>query len=462
MSHRRTNPALDAAKRIARQADLYSDVLYDLVRDVFASGKPADRVIGSMFRRNRSFGSNDRRFLNETYFAIFRWWGWLRYLPDGEAEFEFPAEGEGGPDAEAWIAILLGAHILDTDDLHPIASEWKRQVLPKISGREAYVDCVGSGDMAAKVAALRRAFPGCRVDANLLLPKWIDAELPKETPDDLADWLQRRPPLWLRGQRETSGNQLVRMLKESEIDGVTGTMRGAVSITSTRTNLYELDAFRKGLFEIQDAGSQCIGKVCQASRGERWWDACAGAGGKTLQLADAMENKGVVVATDIREWKLGDLKKRVKRARFSNVSARPWDGKKVRKSSFDGILVDAPCSCTGTWRRSPDAKWTSGVHDPKEMQVIQLQILKRVVPAVRPNGVLVYATCSMCKSENEDVVETFLKDNPAFQLEAFKHPATGELVESGCLRIWPGDLNSDAMFVARFRKKTVEKKAEAK
>ena len=89
---RRHNPVLEAAKRVARQADLYSDVLYDLMRDVFASGKPADRVISAMFRRNRNFGSQDRRFLNETYFAVFRWWGWLRYLPDGEEAFEFPCQ----------------------------------------------------------------------------------------------------------------------------------------------------------------------------------------------------------------------------------------------------------------------------------------------------------------------------------------------------------------------------------
>jgi 16S rRNA (cytosine967-C5)-methyltransferase len=450
---RRMNPALVEAKRIARQADLYSDVLYDLVRDVFASGKPADRVIGALFRRSRRFGSKDRRFLNETFFALFRWWGWLRYLPDGE-EFEFPMDEEAEPDAQAWLSMLLAAHVLDTDDLHPIAAEWKRQVLPKKGGREAFVDCVGQASLAKKAEALEKLFPEFATDLEDLVPEWLAAELPADTPDDLLEWLQKRPPMWLRAQRGLNGRKLARELKEAGIEATFGVMPGAVAVRQTRVNLYELQAFRKGQFEVQDAGSQCIGKVCSAEPGQRWWDVCAGAGGKTLQLADAMRGKGTVVATDIREWKLTDLKKRARRAGFPNIDPRPWDGKKVRKDSFEGVLVDAPCSCTGTWRRSPDAKWTSGNHDPEEMAVIQSQILQRVAPSVRPGGALIYATCSLCKTENEDVVEAFIEANPGFELEAFKHPADSKkTISSGMLRVWPGQLDSDAMFVARMRRK---------
>ena len=127
-------------------------------------------------------------------------------------------------------------------------------------------------------------------------------------------------------------------------------MKKAIKLYNPRVNLYELKSFRAGNFEVQDLASQSLGFACQAKPGERWWDVCAGAGGKTMLLADHMQSKGLVVATDIREWKLQDLKKRAKRARFSNVTTKAL--KKGRASSknhtFDGVLVDAPCSCTGT------------------------------------------------------------------------------------------------------------------
>ena len=190
------------------------------------------------------------------------------------------------------------------------------------------------------------------------------------------------------------------------------------------------------------------------SPGQRWWDACAGAGGKTLQLASLMKNKGCIVASDIREYKLLDLKKRARRAGFSNISTKPWPTRKlpVKATSFDGVLVDAPCSCTGTWRRNPDARWTSTAEEYDDIPGIQLDILNRASKAVKSGGVLVYATCSMCTEENGDVVNSFLADNPDFELDnKSRNPITGE--KAGCFQVWPWEGDCDAMFVARFVKK---------
>ena len=127
---------------------------------------------------------------------------------------------------------------------------------------------------------------------------------------------------------------------------------------------------------------------------------------KSLQLASMMNEKGLVLATDIREYKLTDLRKRARRAHLSNIQAKPWDGKEIpgKPGSLHGVLVDAPCTCTGTWRRNPDARWTMKREEIAAAVATQSEILEAVIPALRQMGVLVYATCSLCDAENEGVV----------------------------------------------------------
>ena len=180
-------------------------------------------------------------------------------------------------------------------------------------------------------------------------------------------------------------------------------------------NLYSLESFKNVLFEIQDIASQVIGLVSCAKPGERWWDCCAGAGGKSLQLSSMMQNKGRIVSSDIREYKLDDLKKRARRNEKSNIECRTWDGKALRNKkseSFDGVLADAPCSCSGTWRRNPDARWRSAPADVNELISIPSSILENTSSAVKNGGVLIYATCSVFDEENGDMVRNFLKKHP--------------------------------------------------
>ena len=184
--------------------------------------------------------------------------------------------------------------------------------------------------------------------------------------------------------------------------------------------------------------------------------ACAGAGGKTLALAELMERTGTVVAGDIRAYKLDDLRKRARRAGFPNIMTRPWDGKKIsgkQAANFDGVLVDAPCSCSGVWRRNPDGRWSTTAADVDAMAPIQREVLDHAAPAVRPGGVLVYATCSVFASENQAVVADFLASHPEFIPEAFENPLDGTPVEDGMLAIDGSADNSDSMFVARLRRR---------
>jgi 16S rRNA (cytosine967-C5)-methyltransferase len=280
---------------------------------------------------------------------------------------------------------------------------------------------------------------------------WDYINSPVDTAE-LVQWLQERPPLWLRVQKGLPAKVIAALKKEELEVKQHPTLPNALYLQRARVNLYTLKPFRDGAFEVQDLASQLIGHVCQPQPGERWWDACAGAGGKSLHLAALMQEKGTVVATDIRGYKLADLKKRARRAGIPNITCKPWDGKRLRprQATFDGVLVDAPCTCSGTWRRNPDARWSTRLADVEELAEVQRNLLHAAASGLKPRGVLVYATCSMFRRENEDVVASFLADHSEFALEPFPSPLSGHET-NGMLQTWPWDGDCDAMFVARLR-----------
>ena len=285
-----------------------------------------------------------------------------------------------------------------------------------------------------------------------LVPSWIYQSCPLSKADhaNFFNSNQTRPPMHLRiqgdKQKVISAFQGKANLEQSEY------LKSSLTVRNARINLNELEPFKKGAFEVQDLASQAIGIATAAKPGERWWDACCGAGGKTMQLASMMKNKGAITATDIREWKLDDLKKRAKRGGFHNINAKGWDGIHApSKTDFDGVLVDAPCSCTGTWRRNPDARWTSTGKDIREMAEIQHKLLRTCAKAVKPGGYLIYATCSISSEENEEMIISFITDHPEFKLEAIPHPLSGEPT-NGMIRIWSWEFDCDSMFVARLQR----------
>jgi 16S rRNA (cytosine967-C5)-methyltransferase len=179
-------------------------------------------------------------------------------------------------------------------------------------------------------------------------------------------------------------------------------------------------AFQTGAVEIQDEGSQLVAHLVGAAPGMRVADWCAGAGGKTLAIAATMENRGHVVACDVSETRLDGAVKRLRRAGVHNVerhltvSGDKWT--KRRAQSFDRVLVDAPCTGTGTWRRNPDGRLRLSETDYDELIPKQATILDAAERLVRPGGRLVYATCSLLAGENEAQVEGFLARHPAYRV----------------------------------------------
>lgn len=451
--------------RLLSQARAVNVALMEVWTGVFRENRPADRVLNLFFRSHRQYGAQDRRLVSESIYSVFRWWGFLRRLlpPELTAELENRAGDPGAPlprmRNEDTSAIILGAWLLEQKPLPDLVAVWCDSL--EIAPEELEKELSGAADYleaASKMfPLLRRRLGGgsARLTPLDLLPEWVPAMLPPEIDAfNLVNWVQRRPPMWLRAQCHDV-DVLVEQLRNYGLPTLRQrNMDQALRIDNAKVNLFTLAEFRGGLFEVQDLASQVIGIVASPCAGERWWDACAGAGGKTLQLADLMQRKGTVIASDIRGYKLDDLKLRARRAGFPNITTKEWDGKPLRKKqrgNYDGVLVDAPCTCSGTWRRNPDARWTLLKAEVAEMAALQSGILRSASTGVRSGGILIYATCSLFAAENYGVVEKFLAENPDFKLDPFSHPLTGRRCE-GMLQVYPWDGDCDAMFVARMRR----------
>ena len=192
-----------------------------------------------------------------------------------------------------------------------------------------------------------------------------------------------------------------------------------------RFALSSLKTFKDGFFEIQDCGSQIVSKLINAKKGDKIVDFCAGAGGKTLAMADDMKNTGRIIYCDISEKRLERASIRLRRAGVNNAEKRLFSSEKDKwikrrnerfSGGFDKVVVDAPCSGTGTWRRNPDQKWRTDEQTINELCVLQENILKSSSRLVRPGGKLIYITCSLLKDENESQVDKFLDNNKDFHL----------------------------------------------
>lgn len=249
------------------------------------------------------------------------------------------------------------------------------------------------------------------------------------------------PPLWLRIQADKPPADICAQLSAQGVNATLDLEHGICVQGGTGIN--SSNEYKTGLIEIQDLASQLIARAIAVKPGQKVWDTCAGAGGKTLAIAAQMNNKGAVVATDLHDYKLEELRRRVKRAGFFNVRSFSWNGEAplrlpkeiAQQQGFDWVLVDAPCSSSGTWRRNPDARWRFDEADTAELIQLQRTILRNAAAGVRKGGNLVYATCSWQVSENEAQVNWFLQQHPQFALQFQRIVGAPEL-------------DADTMFVA--------------
>lgn len=255
------------------------------------------------------------------------------------------------------------------------------------------------------------------------VPQWCVPHLRGSFGDrwvDEATHLSDRPPLDLRVNRLKADREKV--LKALANTGAfpTALTPDGLRIASTRgdrrhPNVQTEPAFQKGWFEIQDEGSQLAALLAGAEAGGQVLDLCAGAGGKTLALSSMMQNRGQIFAFDADKSRLAPIFDRLKRAGSRNVQAfADNQALEAVKGRMDLVLVDAPCSGSGTWRRRPDAKWRLSAEQLQTRMEEQNEVLGQAVEFVKPGGRLAYVTCSVFKAENDDRIEALLQNRPEF------------------------------------------------
>ncbi len=312
-----------------------------------------------------------------------------------------------------------------------------------------------SPDQVRAAAGLARRFqeqPDSFAPAELIeraVPAWVRDQV--EITPERARWLQTEPVLWLRA-RPGTGPALAARLGDCTPAGP-GPLADALAYHG-REDLFRRPEFHAGAFEIQDLHSHAVGWLCAPQPGETWWDACAGEGGKTLHLADLMQRRGLVWASDRATWRLQTLRRRARRAQVFNYRAVLWDGgaRLPTRTRFDGVLVDAPCTNLGTWQRNPHARWTTLPADVDELAVVQSRLLRTVAPAVKPGGRLLYAVCTLFPAETGAVADAFAREHPDWEPLELRDPWTGAATAPGRLWLPPEARGANGMFLAAWRR----------
>ena len=402
-------------RRLRRQRDVLLEALCRC-RDAVAARGPADAALARFTTEHRELGSRDRRFLSDTIFAVFRWQGWLR-------EFE-----AGNPATLAALACQL-----DGQEVHPaLAAD-----LP--------------ADAESVIARLR-AQP-----VALLAPAWLGpflaAELREETgADAFLLSLQQRPPTWLRARRGQAKRVAAHITGMGFTASIHPHVRDAIAVPP-RIPWNEIKRALGHDVEIHDLASQVVALAAGPRPGESWWDACAGSGGKTLHLADLLSGRGSILATDVRESIMRELNRRTSeidsvKVRIGRLNA---ENESPNDEQFQGALVDAPCSGTGTWSRNPDARWRCTAEFVDECSKRQGRILHNASRHVAPGGLLTYAVCSVTQAETHAIADAFLLSHPTFEPAPFPNPLQPESTPSRLL-VRPADGPGDGMFIARFRR----------
>lgn len=410
-------------RRYQRQIENLISV-FEYIEKKFLAKKPIDRELSQLFRKNSHFGSKDRRFISGAIFGYFRWYGWLIKIDSTSKSLQ----------------LLLG-YLLDGNPVSDLIRYW----FESFGLSNDWIQQFGKTPITLndKLRIISTIIPTVeRIDLN---PGFVDR--------DSSGWIedfQSRPKLWVR-LLKPKNERFFKFLYSKGIEyHIHEKMNGLVRIDSP-VNLHESIDFRQGQLEVQDISSQCVGYICQPKKCDIWWDVCAGSGGKSLHLAALMKGRGTVLATEINPKMYKELKRRIsKNKNLKKIHPIFWDGEKMDciHEPIQGVLVDAPCSCSGTWRRVPDLRWSTSEHDIEYFSKLQKGILARVSSKVPVNGELVYSTCSIFHQENEKVIENFLKQFPEFSLVEITHPYTGRKSKEGIYLV-PPEVDGNGMFVAK-------------
>jgi 16S rRNA (cytosine967-C5)-methyltransferase len=412
----------------------------------------ASTILATGFREAR-FGQTERRLVAEAVYGQIRLHRRIDHAlafglrPTGRTLEELPPGERDLARHLAWLVIAGGAAPAEAVAAAP------GRVAPAIRALEREPQALAAiGD------------PQRRLAVELSYPDWIVArfiaELGLEEATRLCAEMNGRAPLTVRANTvRVSREELAGRLAEEGVETTPTPLAPHGLRFSRHVNAFGLDAFREGLFEVQDEGSQLVAEACAPPPRGLVVDACAGAGGKTLALAALAGGKGRVVALDVDGRKLEELRRRARRAGLTNVQAREPgpEASYGLGGRADRVLCDAPCSGLGVLRRNPEARWRLTPDAVAELPTRQLAILEQYAGLCAPGGRLVYATCTVLRAENDDVVDAFLAAHPEFERVLLKEilgAARALAIGDGTsLRLLPHRHGTDGFFTAALRRR---------
>lgn len=334
--------------------------LFKLLEAYSQQTLPLDLFISHYFRDHHALGSKDRAFIAETVYSLVRWKGLLDYLAP----------------SSSWMDRY---QIYLNTDFNQVQQQEEIPLATRVSFPPQLFDCF------VKSHGVEKAHELCLI-CNTPAPTTVRANSLKISRDEL----------------------LSRWENIYEVSPTSQSPEGI--IFHKKINFFQLPEFKEGLFEVQDEGSQLLAHLIQAQPGQQVLDYCAGSGGKTLAFAPAMQGKGQIYVHDIRPFALQEAKKRLRRAGVQNHQILLPDSPQLDKlkKKMDWVLVDAPCTGTGTLRRNPDMKWKFDVEMVNRLSGQQRMIFEKALSFLKPDGHIVYATCSLLNEENQLQLEHFL------------------------------------------------------
>lgn len=412
------------------------------------AGLPScDRWLATAFRREKHFGSRDRRWYSSLIFDSLRLGVLASFcrvvatsndplnilfatfcdrFPSGASFIEDWRQPAVAEDLLHWVESLRSS--LVSGECDPVRGGVILRVREWLAQRDNAAVLLGGGlppDLWRSVSERACSSGWSTADMRVFVARQAE-----------------RSPGWLRVSAGHAVDDVAERLRD---EGIQVVARNASLVLLEHQRIVDSKSYRTGLVDIQDLASQGVVSSLEVKTGDLVWDACAGGGGKTMSLA---ERAGWVWASDVRSHKERDFQERSARLAVKNVTWLPWNGNElpalprevIARGGFDCVVADAPCSGSGTWRRAPEGRFTLRGDRVSTWCELQLRILQRVAQAVRPGGTLVYATCSWFCQENENVVSQFLSLYTDFSLQ--KNTLLGN-----------PNLDSDTLFISTLKRK---------
>jgi 16S rRNA (cytosine967-C5)-methyltransferase len=407
-------------------------------------GFVTDRL-ATTFRKETWLGSHDRRFVGEILYGL------VRHLRRVDAALARGQRTQRAPrDLQRLLALLVLERLIEPARAAQIEGE---------------IDWTAVAGVDDAIGRERKLAPRIALAASL--PDWLAARLVADWGDEaepLALALNRRAPMTVRanllvGDRQALGAEL----RRAQLTTSPGTWADTALHVESRTNLFGLEAFKRGAMEAQDEGSQLLADLAVVDGAKLVIDLCAGAGGKTLAIAGRLGNRGRIVATDIDAHKLEELRRRARRAGVSSAQAVHLDGGRwppsldAMRGKADVVLVDAPCSGIGALRRNPEARWRLREPDLAMFASRQREILANARALLAPGGRLVYATCTLLAVENAEVVASVLgPELVAVPLTEVLGARARSLGDGMALTVTPHRHGTDGFYAQVLRRTAVE------